>query len=541
MMVGQTNPKTQPPSLTPRDDIKKMVSEILKRVDNFVRKGDLDQAQQCVAQAREIDPKNIYAFAFEERIHILKEQAHENALAAAACKAAEARKKQEETQRLRVVTELKKEPPKPKPAERPVIQEDPIPIAQRCIKPAVEISESQADKEPAHPQEEQERNRTAAEAVRRAQEEREVKIQMATEEENNLKIKRMVKEAVEAVRKEVAQEQSIVRTKELEELARKDQMKIKQAAEAARHLEEERQQELRKQLEEKLMRKIREEYRQKFIEDSLAVKQTEVPDSTKKTPQDPTRLAAPPPDADSKNPARQETLSRYKLVLSSVWADGAFSPEEEATLKELRGSLGVSIEEHSRLEREVKYETYIEAFKKAWHSGTITPENASVLADLRRRFQISNEEHLRIEAKLLWEIQPVKHRPSLLFIDDDERLLNVVTKTLNEAGFITTSVTTSDEAYAYLQESSPDLILCDVNLETSTMGGFAFYEKVRELDRLRQTPFIFLSGLSDEALVRTGKEMGVDDYLSKPISEETLIATIKGKLRRYQELKERMN
>ncbi|HTP13313.1 MAG TPA: response regulator, partial [Bacteroidota bacterium] len=133
------------------------------------------------------------------------------------------------------------------------------------------------------------------------------------------------------------------------------------------------------------------------------------------------------------------------------------------------------------------------------------------------------------------------YKPTLLVIDDDERLLAAVTQTLTEAGFLTRSVTTSDEAYAYLRESSPDLILCDVNLETSTMGGFAFYEKVREMDQLQNTPFIFLSGLTDEALVRTGKELGVDDYLSKPISGETLVATIKGKLRRYRQLKKRMN
>jgi DNA-binding response OmpR family regulator len=52
-------------------------------------------------------------------------------------------------------------------------------------------------------------------------------------------------------------------------------------------------------------------------------------------------------------------------------------------------------------------------------------------------------------------------------------------------------------------------------------------------------PFIFLTGLTDEVLVRTGKELGVDDYLTKPIAEQTLIATIKGKLKRFKRLKQR--
>ncbi|MEK6565816.1 MAG: response regulator, partial [Bacteroidota bacterium] len=86
-------------------------------------------------------------------------------------------------------------------------------------------------------------------------------------------------------------------------------------------------------------------------------------------------------------------------------------------------------------------------------------------------------------------------------------------------------------------EHIPDLIICDINLETSTMGGFTFFEKIREINELAEVPFIFLTGLTDEVLIRTGKELGVDDYLTKPISEKALLSTIKGKIKRFQELK----
>ena len=82
-----------------------------------------------------------------------------------------------------------------------------------------------------------------------------------------------------------------------------------------------------------------------------------------------------------------------------------------------------------------------------------------------------------------------------------------------------------------------DVIICDINLETSTMGGFTFYEKIQELENVQSIPFVFLSGLTDEVLVRTGKELGVDDYLMKPISEQTLVSTLKGKLKRFKQLK----
>jgi DNA-binding response OmpR family regulator len=129
-----------------------------------------------------------------------------------------------------------------------------------------------------------------------------------------------------------------------------------------------------------------------------------------------------------------------------------------------------------------------------------------------------------------------KQRDKVLVIDDDTRLLELLAISLEDSGFDVTALPTSDEAYALLRKFIPDLILCDINLETSTMGGFTFYEKVQELKNIQSIPFVFLTGLTDEALVRTGKELGVDDYLMKPISEQTLVATLRGKLKRFRQL-----
>jgi hypothetical protein len=74
-MVEQTAPQQKPQiphEPTPRDDAKKVVSEILKRVDQLIRKGDLDHAQLEIRKAKEVDSRNVYVFALEERISILK-------------------------------------------------------------------------------------------------------------------------------------------------------------------------------------------------------------------------------------------------------------------------------------------------------------------------------------------------------------------------------------------------------------------------------------------------------------------------------------
>lgn len=124
-------------------------------------------------------------------------------------------------------------------------------------------------------------------------------------------------------------------------------------------------------------------------------------------------------------------------------------------------------------------------------------------------------------------------RKSVLVVDDEEEMLQMISQALVSAGYETRSLTSSDEAYVLLKTWVPDLILCDINLRTSTMGGFSFLEKVRALDHLLEVPFVFLTGLTDEMILRKAKELGADDYLVKPISIENLLATITGKLKRF--------
>jgi CheY-like chemotaxis protein len=167
----------------------------------------------------------------------------------------------------------------------------------------------------------------------------------------------------------------------------------------------------------------------------------------------------------------------------------------------------------------------------------------------RRQAELLQRQKMEEERQQREERQPTKPEPivrtaqsdkihgRVVLIDDDEKLLHLVKETIEDAGFEVLAFTTSDEAYKVLKTETPDLILSDINLETSTMGGFSFYEKIREMDHLEEVPFVFLSGLSDEVLVRTGKEMGIDDYITKPFSDKHLLAVVKGKIKRYRRIK----
>lgn len=127
-------------------------------------------------------------------------------------------------------------------------------------------------------------------------------------------------------------------------------------------------------------------------------------------------------------------------------------------------------------------------------------------------------------------------RPIVLLIDDDEMLRSALEEAIDRGGYEAIGVGTSEEALVLLHRLVPDAIICDVNLETSGFGGFTLFERVQAFDHLRRVPFMFLTGLHDDVLLRTGKELGADDYLRKPISEADLLSVLRGKLRRYRRL-----
>jgi len=155
----------------------------------------------------------------------------------------------------------------------------------------------------------------------------------------------------------------------------------------------------------------------------------------------------------------------------------------------------------------------------------------------KKKSKLDEKIERKIEERVLARLREELGRPKIVIIDDDQKLLTLFKEAIEEGGYTVEAFSTSDEAYKHLREHIPDMIICDINLETSTMGGFTFFEKIREINELAEVPFIFLTGLTDEVLVRTGKELGVDDYLTKPISEKALLSTIKGKIKRFQELK----
>lgn len=83
----------------------------------------------------------------------------------------------------------------------------------------------------------------------------------------------------------------------------------------------------------------------------------------------------------------------------------------------------------------------------------------------------------------------------------------------------------------------PDLIICDVNMPL--MNGFDVLSELQSLPQTRAIPFIFLTALSHHDDIRTGMQLGADDYITKPFTFSTLLSAVRTRLdkRRQQEVR----
>ncbi len=117
----------------------------------------------------------------------------------------------------------------------------------------------------------------------------------------------------------------------------------------------------------------------------------------------------------------------------------------------------------------------------------------------------------------------------ILVIDDNEELLEVIKEVLSFHGYKVLTSSEVNEAIEIFNHTIPDLIICDVLLPDK--DGFEFFEFVKQEQMLVDVPFIFLSALNSPDHIKVGKEVGCDDYLTKPFDLEELLSVIKGKLR----------
>ncbi len=118
-------------------------------------------------------------------------------------------------------------------------------------------------------------------------------------------------------------------------------------------------------------------------------------------------------------------------------------------------------------------------------------------------------------------------KPHLLIVDDDRELCQLVSRYLDDEGFLSTAVHTGTAGEKAAISGAFQLIVLDVMLPDRK--GF---DVLRDLRKQITTPVLMLTAKGDEFDRIFGLELGADDYLAKPFSPRELVARISAILRR---------
>lgn len=124
-------------------------------------------------------------------------------------------------------------------------------------------------------------------------------------------------------------------------------------------------------------------------------------------------------------------------------------------------------------------------------------------------------------------------KQTILVVDDEQDLLDLIEYNLKKEGFDVLKAEDGKEGIKMARKHSPSLILLDIMMPK--MDGLEAVEIIRDDEELKRIPIIFLTARGDEKTEVEGLNKGGDDYITKPISTTKLISRIKAVLRRFEE------
>lgn len=124
-------------------------------------------------------------------------------------------------------------------------------------------------------------------------------------------------------------------------------------------------------------------------------------------------------------------------------------------------------------------------------------------------------------------------RETVLVVDDERDILELVKYNLDKEGYRVTVVATGEDALLATRSKMPDLIVLDLMLPG--VDGLEVCRRLKADPKTRGIPIVMLTAKGDEADVVAGLELGAADYVTKPFSPRVLTARVRAVLRRAGE------
>ena len=124
-------------------------------------------------------------------------------------------------------------------------------------------------------------------------------------------------------------------------------------------------------------------------------------------------------------------------------------------------------------------------------------------------------------------------RDRVLVVDDDASLAEMLSIVLESEGLTTSIVRSGEQVMSEFEKFKPDVVLLDLMLPG--LDGMSVCRRIRATSAV---PIIMLTAKSDTPDVVRGLEAGADDYITKPFKNTELVARIRARLRRTDQLAE---
>jgi DNA-binding NarL/FixJ family response regulator len=121
----------------------------------------------------------------------------------------------------------------------------------------------------------------------------------------------------------------------------------------------------------------------------------------------------------------------------------------------------------------------------------------------------------------------------ILVIEDEPEMRRNITALLRYNNYEAIAAENGRQGLDVAHRETPDLILCDVMMPE--MDGYGVLQSLQTHPSLARTPFVFLTAKGEKDDLRSGMNLGADDYLTKPVSNADLIQTIEARLRRSEQ------
>ena len=121
----------------------------------------------------------------------------------------------------------------------------------------------------------------------------------------------------------------------------------------------------------------------------------------------------------------------------------------------------------------------------------------------------------------------------ILIVEDEPEMRRNIATLLRYYDFEPIEADNGRTGVALAQRERPDLILCDVMMPE--LDGHGVLQALQQDSDLALIPFIFLTAKGEKDDLRSGMDLGADDYLTKPVANADLVRAIEARLRRSQQ------